>query len=447
MPGKRLISKLAICLAIVAGFAIAGCAKSEGERRKPFARFRPAPGDNRSKEELKSAVGWVDEKAHAAGRSIIPREEMLAFANQVRVTRKPAKPSPHKDILVISGGGVYGAYPAGVLYGWTQAGTRPTFDVVTGISTGALVAVFAFLGSSVDAELKQAYTTITDDDVFRKHRIPRALLSSSLADNAPLVGLLKRYATDSLIQQVAIEHEKGRRLYVGTTDLDVRRGVFWDMGEIATRNTQESRDLFRKVLLASAAIPGFFPPVPIEVTVNGRRHVERHIDGGVSSSMFFAPPWVPPEERETLPLTWLHGSNLYILVAGKMYPDPMPVKSRSLAIAGNAVSTILFDQTRNDLSKLFLLSIVTGMNYNMSVIPKDLPAPVESTSFNPAEMTVLFEAGAEWARNHGRWRDSPPGGEPGEGGRFRGGTILTDNGNRSVIGGEEMMIPAVIPQK
>ncbi len=383
----------------------------------------------------------------ASGRSVIPPTELVAFANQARVTRKPAVPSPHKDILVISGGGVYGAYPAGVLYGWTQAGTRPVFDVVTGISTGALVAVFAFLGSSVDCELRQAYTTISDDDVYRKHRFPRALLSESLADNAPLVELLKRYATDERIRQVAEEHQKGRRLYVGTTDLDVRRGVFWDMGEIASKDTPQSRELFRKVLLASSAIPGFFPPVPIEVTVDGQRHVERHIDGGVSSSMFFAPPWVPPEERANLPLSWLHGSDLYILVAGKMYADPTPVKSRSLAIAGNAVSTVLYDQTRSDLHKLFLLSIVTGMNYNVSVIPKDLQSPIESTSFKPAEMTVLFEAGAEWARNHNKWRDTPPGGEPGEGGRYRGGVILTDNGRRGMIGGDEGMIPAVVPKK
>src|SRR5262249_20798692 len=154
-------------------------------------------------------------------------------------------------------------------------------------------------------------------------------------------------------------------------------------------------------------------------TVDGRRHVERHIDGGVSSSMFFAPPYVPPEQRAHLPPNWLHGSDLYILVAGKMYADPTPVKSRTLEIAGNAVSTIIYDQPRSDLHKLFLLSIVTGMNYHVSVIPRELPAPVDSMSFKPAQMTMLFDAGAEWARNHGKWRESPPGSEPEEGGRYR----------------------------
>ncbi|WP_439629317.1 patatin-like phospholipase family protein [Gemmata sp.] len=449
MRATRRTSKLAFGLVLALGAAALGCAGGgDGEgRRGPFARFRKGPGEGRPDEELKRAIGWTDRAEQTAVRSVLPRGELVAFGTQARTARKPAEPSPHKDILVISGGGVYGAHPAGVLYGWTQAGTRPTFDVVTGISTGALVAVFAFIGPSVDCQLREAYTTITDDDVFKKHRFPRSLLSESLADNAPLVRLIARYATDERIAEIAAAHQAGRRLYVGTTDLDVRRGIFWDMGAIASEGTPQSRALFRKVLLASAAIPGFFPPVPIEVTVDGRRYVERHIDGGVSSSMFFAPPWVPPGERAALPLSWLHGSDLYVLVAGKMYPDPTPVKSRSLAIAGNAVSTVLFDQTRSDLHKLFLLSIVTGMNYNVSVIPKELQSPTESTSFKPAEMTVLFEAGAEWARNHGKWRDTPPGSEPGEGGRYRAGTVLTDNGNRGVIGGDENLIPAVPPKK
>ena len=139
--------------------------------------------------------------------------------------------------------------------------------------------------------------------------------------------------------------------------------------------------------------------------------------------MFFAPPWVPPEIRGTLTDTWLYGSDLYILVAGKMYPDPTPVKPRTLKIASNAVSTIIYDQTRSDLHKLFLLSMLLGMNYHVSVMPRDLPAPIESTSFKPEEMCLMFEAGAEWGRSGLKWRDSPPGAEPGEG-ALRGGTVL-----------------------
>lgn len=412
-------------------------------------RVRRLVGEERGTEELKAAVGWLDPEAQAAVRSVVRPDDLLAFADRVRAERRPPVPFPRKTVLVISGGGVFGAYPAGVLYGWSQAGTRPEFDVVTGVSTGALVAVFGFLGSSTDCELRDAYTTMTDDDIFRRRRFPRSLLSESFADNAPLGRLIAKYATDARIAQVAAEHQKGRRLYVGTTDLDVRRAVYWDMGAIAARGTPADNELFRKILLASSAIPGFFPPVRIPVTVNGVPYVERHIDGGTTGSMFFAPPYVPENQRDGLPAAWLHGSDLYILVAGKMYPDPAPVRARSFSIASSAISTVLYDQTRSDLSKLFLYSVLTGMNYNLSVIPKDLPAPTESTSFNPAEMTRLFDAGAEWARTHQKWRDTPPGYEPGEGGRFRAGTVLTAGGGGQPIGpvGPFIPIPPVVPNK
>jgi hypothetical protein len=224
------------------------------------------------------------------------------------------------------------------------------------------------------------------------------------------------------------------------------------MGALASRDTPESRDLFRKVLLASASIPGFFPPVRIAVTVDGRPYVERHIDGGTTSSMFFAPPWVPPAERDKLPPGWLHGSDVYVLVAGKMYPDPVPVKPRTIAIAGNAVSTIVYDQTRSDLAKLFLLTTMTGMNYNVSVIPRDVESPLESTDFDPKEMARLFNAGYTWALSGLKWRITPPGYEPGEGAKFRGGTVLTDVGRpapEGVLGPPSGPFPPlpVIPEK
>jgi predicted acylesterase/phospholipase RssA len=422
--------------------ATLGCAGSGCQFGRPDYPLR-------SDAELKAAIGWVDPEAQSAGRDVVPTEDLVKFAEQVKAARRPAVPFPKKNILVISGGGAYGAYPAGVLFGWTESGTRPEFDVVTGISTGALIAVFAFLGPSVDCELREAYTTLSDDDVYRRRRFPFALTAESLTVNDRLARHIATYATRERIAQVAAEHRRGRRLYVGTSDLDLRRGIFWDMREIAGRGTPESDELFRKVLLASAAIPGFFPPVPIEVTVDGRRYVERHVDGGTTSSMFFAPPYVPPEQRDALPPNWLYDSNLYILVAGKVYPDPTPVKSRSLAIAGNAISTIIYDQTRSDLHKLFLLSIITGLNYNVSVMPKDLPAPIESTTFDPEQMTVMFEAGRYWALTDRKWRDSPPGAEPGEGGRYRGGTVLTDRGRRGQIGGPlpPIPFPPVVPEK
>src|SRR5262245_57760235 len=346
----------AIGLVLALAALAVGCIGPDrtSQRSGPVACLRR---EDRPEEELRRSIGWIDPEAQADTRSTLRSEDLLAFANQARAARKPPVPSPRKAVLVVSGGGAYGAYPAGVLVGWTATGTRPQFDVVTGVSTGALIGAFAFLGPEFDYELQKYYTTIRNEDIYRQRRLLPSLLSESLADSAPLAKLIREVATDERIQRFAIEHQKGRRFYVGTSDLDARRGIVWDMGAIAARDTPEARELFRCVLLASASVPGFFPPVRIPVTVDGIRYVERHVDGGATSSMFFVPPWVPPEQRANLPPGWLHDSDLYIVVAGKMYPDPMAVKPRTIAIAGSAVSTVVYDQTRSDLHKLFLVTV------------------------------------------------------------------------------------------
>ncbi|HEY1187822.1 MAG TPA: patatin-like phospholipase family protein [Gemmata sp.] len=432
-------SALALALALLA--VALGCASpsSVGDRLTPFRKYGVRAG--RTTEELKASVGWLDLEAQEAGRSTIRTEDLLAFADKSRAAVKPANPFPKKNILVVTGGGSYGAYPAGVLVGWTATGTRPEFDVVTGVSTGALLGAFAFLGAGEDPELQRCYTMLRDRDIYRRNRIIPSLFSESLADSGPLAKVIEETASDARIARFAAEHAKGRRYYVGTTDLDARRAIVWDMGAIAARNTPESRKLFRKVLLASAAIPGFFPPVRIPITVDGRRYVERHIDGGTTSSMFFAPPHAPQHGAD-LPAGWLHGSNLYVLVAGKMYPDPSPVKPRTFAIASNAVSTVIYDQTRSDLHKLFLLTAMTGMTYNVSVIPAEISSPLESTKFDPKEMTRLFRAGAQWSQSGPNWRITPPGYETGEGAKYRSGTVLTDTG-RGATGG--ILGPPVSP--
>jgi Patatin-like phospholipase len=443
MVGKFVRPGPAFGLGLVILAAAIGCAGSGHHKHRMFP-------EERSVEELKASIGWIDPEAQSAGQITLKSEELIEFAAWARAARKPAVPVPHRNILVITGGAAYGSYPAGVLVGWTDSGTRPEFDVVTGVSTGALIASLAFIGPSTDCDLRRYYTTLRNDDVYRKRRLLPSILSESLADNAPLERLIHEAITDERIQAAAVEHRKGRRLYVGTSDLDTRRQVVWDLGALAARDGPGDRELIRKILLASAAIPGFFPPVRIPVTVDGVQHVERHIDGVTSSSMLFAPPWVPPEQRANLPAGWLHGSDIYILVAGKMYADPSPVKSRSLAIAGQAVSTILYDQTRSDLHKMFLLSAVTGMNYNVSVIPKDLPAPKSSTEFDTEEMARLFQAGYDWARTDRKWRQTPPGYEPGEGTKYRAGTVLTDTGQRAPIclpPGAGVTIPGVIPDR
>jgi hypothetical protein len=443
MVGKLIRPGPLIVLGLVALATALGCVGS-GRSGRDSGR------SERSAEELRDSAGWYDLEAQAAIQGTVRSEDLYTFAAQARLARKPNIPVAKKTILVLTGGGSYGAYCAGILVGWSESGTRPVFDVVTGTSTGALIGCFAFLGSDYDADLRRAYTCMRNEDLYRKRRFPASLLSESLADSAPLARMIAESITDERVRAMAAEHRKGRRFYVGTSDLDTRRGVIWDIGAMAARDTPGDRELIRNILLASASIPGFFPPVRIPVVVDGVRHVERHIDGVTSSSMFFAPPWVPPEQRPTLSAGWLYGSDLYILVAGKLYADPYAVKSRSLAIASQAVSTVLYDQTRSDLHKLFLLSVLTGMNYNIASIPRDVTTPTSSTEFHPDQMAPLFEEGASWARLNRQWRETPPGYEPGEGSKYRAGPILTDTGRRTPFvfpSAEGISIPAPTEKK
>lgn len=355
-------------------------------------------------------------------------KDWYAAAERLRRRPTPEQIANRKSVLCLSGGGSHGAFTAGVLYGWSEFGDRPgtngrpNFEVVTGISTGALIAPMVFLGPRYDRAVKRFYTTVDTDDVYRLRPI-RGLFSTALADNAPLGRLISGMVTDEMIDEIACEHRKGRRLYIGTTELESERFVFWDIGEIANRGRAGDRELVCQILLGSSAIPGFFPPSRISVTVDGKRYSELHGDGSVTQSIFFRPPHVPPEQR-TEATRDLAGTDLYMIVAGKVFNDARPVKNRSIEIAGSSVSSILFSQTRGDLARMYLLSMINGMSYHLCAIPGDFPVSMPSTTFERRGMNQLFDEGYQLGRTGSGWRQTPPGVEEGESMLKRGGTDL-----------------------
>jgi predicted acylesterase/phospholipase RssA len=371
----------------------------------------------------------VDPAAQQEADQLGGVDHLYAVAEKFRKVPTPEQVARRRSVLCLSGGGSYGAFSAGILCGWTASGDRPgcngrpNFDVVTGISTGALIAPLAFLGPQYDDQVRKFYTTVTKRDIY-KARPVRGLFSIALADNAPLGELVDGILTPELIQQVAEEHRKGRRLYIGTTELEGKRFVYWDMGEIACRGCPGDRELIKQILLGSAAIPGFFPPSRIRVSVDGREYEELHGDGGTSMSIFFRPPYVPPGQR-TPEATDLAGVDLYLIVAGKIYADATPLKERSLSIATSSVTAALYGQARGDLQRIYLIAMLSGMNYNLAAIPPDFPAPTSATTFEPEPMTAMFNEGYRMASCGQAWRHSPPGVEPGEGPLQRGGTCLT----------------------
>lgn len=366
----------------------------------------------------------VDPHGYGDSPELPIARDFFRVGERIRTAQRPAQLPTRKTCLALSGGGSYGAYQAGLLVGWSETGTRPAFDSVTGVSTGALVATLVFLGPDYDCELTRVYTTLRTEDIYTKKRGIRALTSDSLADNTPLARQIDRVLTPAAMARMAEEHRKGRRLYVGTSDLDGRRPVVWDLGAIAARDEPGARELIAKLLLASAAIPAFFAPVEIAIDVDGQRLVERHVDGGVTQNVFFRPPQVPQEMRLRPPSEFLYGTDLYVIVAGKIFSDPEQVKPRALKIAASSVSSLIGAETRTELVKLYTFAMVAGMNYNLASIPQDFPALTDSTEFDPAQMTRMFEEGRRQAFTNTAWRNSPPGVLDGEGVVQRAGTRL-----------------------
>jgi hypothetical protein len=317
-------------------------------------------------------------------------------------------PGQRQRILALSGGGAYGAYTVGFLAGWTRSGARPEFDVVTGISTGGLIATYAFLGPRYDAALADLYTGVTSRDIYRKRPWIVLPFADSVASSEPMQRLIAARVDARLLNEVAREHGRGRRLYVGTTDLDRRRFVVWDMGRVASSGRPDAVDLYRTILLASASVPGFFPPVPIDCCPQQPGRTELHADGGASRQVF-----VPGRVSEVDGPGWdagrasLAGSSVYILLAGKVYADPVCVQPRLKDIAGSALKSLIYSETRNDLYRIWTLCRATGMGYRLAAIPQDVPISQDSLSFEPAEMRALYDLGCcDGVRR--AWRTTAP---------------------------------------
>ena len=347
-----------------------------------------------------------------------------------------ASPRRPQHILALSGGGMFGAYTAGVLGGWTRAGNRPEFDVVTGISTGALMAPCAFLGSKYDGLMERFYTRITRKDVFTYQSWVTVPFRDALASTAPLRDIVDSSMTLEMIDDIGKAHRTGRRLYVGTTNLDTRRFVTWDLGAIADvsapteperlKNLKDAKKLIVDVMVASCTMPVVFSPVRIEVEIDGKKYTELHIDGAVS-----APVFVPPQVLDAAaadprrPAKLQPPANLYLIQSSKSFVEPFPVESRVLPVLSVSASTVFTAQTRREVSNLFHMCRLAGVGFNMAGIPADFPTPLGGLEFDRTEMNKLFEKGFEFGVAGPKWWSAPPERGPGEADTVRGGNRFT----------------------
>ena len=292
------------------------------------------------------------------------------------------------SILAMSGGGANGAYGAGVIVGWTETGIRPEFDIVTGISTGALAAPFAFLGSGWDAELQVAYTDGATRDLLNWLNLS-ALISPSLFDSGTLEKLINRSITSTLLREVAIEHGKGRRLLVVTTNLDSEAAVIWDMGALAAHGDLSALLLFRRILLASASMPGLFSPVLIAGrSPDGHLIDEMHVDGTVSTPFLVIPEslllWRGPGE---LPKS----SAIYVLVNGQLAPEYSVTAGDLPSILGRSFESMSKASLRTTLSATAAFAGRNGMSLQVAEIP--VGTHPSSVDLNAASMRALFDLG------------------------------------------------------
>ncbi len=313
---------------------------------------------------------------------------------------------PH-NYLAISGGGANGAYGAGMLTGWTAAGNRPEFTMVTGISTGALTAPFAFLGSQYDDKLKDVYTKTKTSDIVNERVLLSALFGDAMTDTKPLRVLIGKFVTADLVEAIGKEHKRGRRLFIGTVNLDAGRSVIWNIGAIAVSDYPEKLRLIHDILQASAAIPVAFPPVIIPVEANGKMYDELHVDGGTGAQVFVYPAAI--DWRAITKKLQVQGRpNVYVIRNAFLDPDYRGVTQSLLPIASRSIDSLIRTQGIGDLYQIFVLSQRDGNNFNLAYIPASFTEkPTEG--FDPVYMGKLFELGRTKSLAGYPWVHSPPG--------------------------------------
>jgi hypothetical protein len=392
-------------LLIIAGIVVSllsACSSFDRRGAVPPAERRDA-----AVLRIANARFFVDQPAAMAA------EQELALnreAKSLGISRGGILPTAH--LLSLSGGGDNGAFGAGLLVGWTAHGDRPKFKLVTGVSTGALIAPFAFLGPDYDSALTDVYTNINPSKVYEKRFLATAALTEdALSDSTPLYETISHYVDETMLATIAAEYQKGRLLLIQTTDLDAGRPVLWNIGAIAASGDPKSLGLIRHVLLASASIPAAFPPVLFDVEANGKTYQEMHVDGGAVSQAFLVPPSL--NTRDVLQRSGFQRKAVvaYIIRNGRLTAEWSDVDRLTLPIAEKAVSTLINYNGVGDLYRMYLVTQRAGATFNLAYIGDDFNAK-HPEDFDQGYMRALYRFAYEKAVKGYPWDHSPPGFAP-----------------------------------
>jgi predicted acylesterase/phospholipase RssA len=397
---RRLVRRVLLAVALSASVGFAGCALPSREPALsltqsrqvlvlgiPNARFMPSDTPHLQQEFVASAQREIDARRRAGLEGPLPPAEFLA----------------------ISGGGDDGAFGAGMLVGWTARGDRPVFKAVTGVSTGALSAPFAFLGSDYDPQLKAVYTETTARHIFIRRSPLAAVFQDAMGDTAPLREIVSRLVDDRMVQRIAEEYAKGRLLLIMTSNLDAGQDCIWNIGAIAASGRPGARELIVEILMASSAIPAVFPPVMIDLTIDGQHRQEMHADGGVFAQVFLYPPGINAAEASAA-VGGVAGRqrDAYIIRNGRVLPAEANVRRRTLPIASRAVSLMIGSSGVNDMIRIYAITSRDKVSYHLAYIDDDFTQPYKGP-FNQKYMRALFQYGFERGAAGVEWKDKPPG--------------------------------------
>lgn len=333
-------------------------------------------------------------------------DEFKKFALTVR-QRLITHPRRDKtfNVLALSGGGANGAFGAGLLNGWSKSGQRPDFEVVTGVSTGALIAPFAFLGPAYDHKLKEIYTHLSEVNVAQLDILGGLLGGTAITNNSGMEALIAKYATKDLLDKIGQRYLTGRFLLIGTTDLDSQRGVIWDIGMLAASAHPRRLELFRKIILASASVPGIFPPVEFDVEVNGKNYRELHVDGGLTTQVFLYPESFSARKFDQL-LGVKRRRRVFIIRNNSVTPEYNVTSAKLLAISARSIDTLIKNQGIGDLYRIFALAKRDGFEYNLAFIPPDFKSQRDEY-FDEVYIGALYKLGETMGRRGGEWHKSP----------------------------------------
>jgi predicted acylesterase/phospholipase RssA len=356
-----------------------------------------------------SSLNWERFWGDAAPANLEPALRKMSARLKVQYPEAiNAKPdtAPVLDGLTISGGGANGAFSAGLLVGWTESGTRRSFHFVTGVSAGAMIAPFAFLGSDYDDNLLKLYASIRRDTVYRANALSGLLFGSALYDTAPLKRLIAKFVTREIIKKIAEQYQLGRSLYIITTHFDALRPMVWNIGAIANRRGDSAVKLIRQIILASAAIPVLFPPIPIEWELDGKRFTELHVDGSISQHIFAYPTQIHLDRLDkAMGLTFRR--RIFVIRNGNLQSTYEPASVTVGSIAERALNAILQNQANGDIERIYHLARRDGIKFNMIAIPNTFRAD-NSMDFDPEYMHALASLGRKIGRRGNFWQDHPP---------------------------------------